>query len=210
MTSPLPIVVLISGGGSTLENLLLHQRVKGLPIEFRAVISSRATVRGVQIARDAGIPTHVLRKKDFGDAMQHRDAVFHLVRNCDAQLVVMGGYLEHLLIPEDFEGRVVNIHPSLIPSFSGHGFYGLHVHQAAIDYGVKVSGCTVHLVDNQFDHGPIIHQSVCEVRADDTAESLQKRVFQLECETLPKVLDWFARGMIQWNPATRTVKTPCG
>jgi phosphoribosylglycinamide formyltransferase-1 len=105
----------------------------------------------------------------------------------------MGGYLEHLLIPSDFENRVINIHPSLIPAFCGKGMYGLNVHQAAIDFGVKVSGCTVHYVDNQYDHGPILMQRVCEVFEDDTAETLQQRVFQLECEALPAAISQIAR-----------------
>jgi phosphoribosylglycinamide formyltransferase-1 len=100
----------------------------------------------------------------------------------------MGGYLEHLLIPNDFENRVVNIHPSLIPAFCGKGMYGLRVHQAAIDFGVKISGCTVHFVDNQYDHGPILLQRACEVLEGDTAETLQKRVFELECEALPEAI----------------------
>jgi phosphoribosylglycinamide formyltransferase-1 len=100
----------------------------------------------------------------------------------------MGGYLEHLLIPSDFEKRVINIHPSLIPSFCGKGMYGLRVHQAAVDFGVKVSGCTVHFVDNQYDHGPIVLQRACEVLDGDTAESLQQRVFLLEREALPEAI----------------------
>jgi phosphoribosylglycinamide formyltransferase-1 len=100
----------------------------------------------------------------------------------------MGGYLQHVLIPDDFENRVINIHPSLIPAFCGKGMYGLKVHQAAIDFGVRVSGCTVHFVDNQYDHGPIILQKTCEVLKEDTADSLQRRVFSLECEALPEAI----------------------
>ena len=104
----------------------------------------------------------------------------------------MGGYLHHVLIPHDFENRVINIHPSLIPSFCGQGMYGLNVHQAAIDFGVKISGCTVHYVDNQYDHGPILLQRSCDVFDNDTAETLQKRVFELECEALPNAILRFA------------------
>jgi phosphoribosylglycinamide formyltransferase-1 len=114
--------------------------------------------------------------------------MFDAIRGSGARWVIMGGYLEHLLIPVDFENRVVNIHPSLIPAFCGKGMYGLHVHQAAIDFGVKISGCTVHFVDNQYDHGPILMQRVCEVLEGDTAETLQKRVFELECEALPEAI----------------------
>src|SRR5690606_25542713 len=95
---------------------------------------------------------------------------------------------EHLLIPNDFENRVLNIHPSLIPAFCGKGMYGLRVHQAAIDFGVRISGCTVHFVDNEYDHGPIVLQRACEVLETDSAEELQARVFALECVALPDAI----------------------
>ena len=101
--------------------------------------------------------------------------------------------------------RVINIHPSLIPSFCGHGFYGLRVHQAAIDYGVKISGCTVHFVDDHYDHGPVILQKACPVYDNDTAESLQKRVFELECDALPEALDKLARGALHVSSDGRHV-----
>ncbi|MFM8399920.1 MAG: formyltransferase family protein, partial [Pirellula sp.] len=103
--------------------------------------------------------------------------------------------LEHLLIPDDFENRVINIHPSLIPAFCGKGMYGLYVHQAAIEFGVKVSGCTVHFVDNQYDHGPILLQRTCEVLDDDTPETLQKRVFELERKALPDAINKIAQAL---------------
>jgi phosphoribosylglycinamide formyltransferase-1 len=111
-------------------------------------------------------------------------------------LVVMAGFLKHVPIPADFENRVINIHPSLIPAFCGHGMYGLKVHQAALDYGAKVSGCTVHFVDNQYDHGPIIGQWPVPVADDDTAETLQARVFAAECAAYPAVLAALAQGQI--------------
>lgn len=189
----LPIAVLISGGGTTLRNLIEKQRVGELDVDFRIVISSRANVRGLHIASEASIPTQVIRKRDFANASDHSQAVFDAIRDCGAQLVVMGGYLEHLLIPKDFELRVLNIHPSLIPAFCGKGMYGLHVHEAALKFGVKISGCTVHWVDNEYDHGPIILQRACEVRPEDTPDSLQQRVFALECEALPAAIQQIAK-----------------
>ena len=109
----------------------------------------------------------------------------------------MGGFLKHVLIPDDFMGRVMNIHPSLIPAFCGHGFYGRRVHQAVLDYGVKVSGCTVHFVDNQYDHGPIILQHVVPVLDDDTPEALAARVFVEECSAYPEAIQRFAQGRLQ-------------
>ncbi len=108
----------------------------------------------------------------------------------------MGGYLTHVLIPPDFENRVLNIHPALIPAFCGRGFYGHHVHEAVLEYGAKVSGCTVHFVDNQYDHGPIILQKVVPVLDDDTPDSLAARVFAAECEAYPEALRLLGRGKV--------------
>ncbi|MFM9064905.1 MAG: phosphoribosylglycinamide formyltransferase, partial [Pirellula sp.] len=169
----LPIAVLISGGGTTLKNLIDRKAQNTLAVDFRLVVSSNPKAKGLGYAQEASIPAKVIRKKDFVDGQSHSDAMFQAVRDSGAKLIVMGGYLEHLLIPDDFENRVINIHPSLIPAFCGKGMYGLYVHQAAIEFGVKVSGCTVHLVDNKYDHGPILLQRTCEVLADDTPETLQ-------------------------------------
>ena len=188
MQGLLPTAVLISGSGTTLKNLI-EQRDRGtLPVEFRLVVSSKKEAGGLNYAKGACIPTVVVPKLRLQSANEHSESVFGPIREAGAELVVMGGYLQHVLIPADFENKVINIHPSLIPSFSGKGMYGLKVHQAAIDFGVKVSGCTVHFVDNEYDHGPIILQSTCRVLETDTAESLQRRVFELECEALPAAI----------------------
>ena len=192
----LPIAVLISGGGSTLKNLIDLQHHQRLPVDFRLVISSSPSAKGLLYAQEAGIPSEVVGRRSFADPLQHRDAVFEKCRKHGVALVVMGGYLDHLLIPPDFENRVINIHPSLIPAFSGKGFYGIRVHQAAVRYGVKISGCTVHFVDNEFDHGPIIAQATCPVGADDTAELLQQRVGELERQLYPQVIAAIAEGRV--------------
>ena len=197
-TMPLRIAVLLSGGGTTLQNLLRVAANGDLSsVEFALVISSRRQARGLDFATSANIPTAIVRRRDFDSGQAHSDHLFRLIREHSVQLVVMAGYLEHLLIPPDFEGRVINIHPSLIPAFSGHGFYGLRVHQAAIDYGVKLSGCTVHFVDNHYDHGPIIAQRACPVMPDDTAEELQRRVFALECQLFPDIIRAIAAQEVQ-------------
>ena len=185
---PLPIAVLISGGGTTLRNLIELRDRGSLLVDFRLVVSSKKDAGGLKIAEAASIPTAVISKKKADSAEQHSENVFGFIREAGAQLVVMGGYLQHVLIPTDFENMVINIHPSLIPSFAGKGMYGLKVHQAAIDFGVKVSGCTVHFVDNEYDHGPIILQRTCDVLTSDSAESLQRRVFELECQALPDAI----------------------
>lgn len=196
LSSSLPIAVLISGGGTTLKNLLTKIDAGDLPVAIKLVIASSSKAKGLSYAREAGIATLVVRERDFPTTEAFGDAIFAALRESKIELVVMGGFLKFLPIPPDFENRVVNIHPGLIPAFCGKGYYGLHVHQAVLDYGAKVSGCTVHFVDNQYDHGPIILQRVVEVRDDDTAETLQKRVFEQECEAYPDAIRLFAEGRL--------------
>jgi phosphoribosylglycinamide formyltransferase 1 len=184
----IPIAVLISGGGTTLKNLIELRDLGELAVDFRLVVSSKKEAGGLAFAESAAIPFIIVPKRKTQTAEEHSENIFGPIRQSGAKLVVMGGYLQHVLIPADFENRVINIHPSLIPSFSGKGMYGLRVHQAAIDFGVKVSGCTVHFVDNEYDHGPIILQRTCDVLESDSAESLQKRVFALECQALPAAI----------------------
>ena len=143
-----PIAVLISGGGTTLRNLIELRDRGELPIDIRLVVSSTKEAVGIGIAMGASIPTLIVPRKKSQLAEEHSASVFDPIRHAGVQLVVMGGYLQHVLIPKDFENKVINIHPSLIPAFSGKGMYGMRVHQAAIDFGIKVSGCTVHFVDN--------------------------------------------------------------
>lgn len=196
MTSPhshiLPIAVLISGGGTTLRNLIEKERAGELPVEFRLVISSNPQAAGLAFAKQANIPSLIVEKnRGIADGDYSR-AVFDPIRIAGAELVVMGGFLKHVPIPADFENRVINIHPALIPAFCGQGMYGLAVHQAALDYGVKVSGCTVHFVDNDYDRGPIILQHTVPVLDDDTPEALQTRVFAEECHALPEAIRMIA------------------
>lgn len=191
----LPTAVFISGGGTTLRNLISLQKAGALPIDLRVVISSSPSAGGLQIARDAHIETLVREQKPFaGRAEDYCRAMFEPCRAADIELVVMGGFLKHVQIPDDFVSRVINIHPSLIPCFCGAGMYGRRVHAAAIEYGVKVSGCTVHFVDNHYDSGPIILQRTCPVADDDTPETLAARVFEQECLALPEAIRKFAAG----------------
>ncbi len=190
------VAVLISGGGTTLKNLLQWHSRSALNVDFRVVISSNDRAGGIDFAKQANIPVKVVRRKDFENPNAHSEAVFSILRQNRVKLVVMGGYLEHLLIPSDFEYRVINIHPSLIPAFCGKGFYGLRVHQAVLDFGAKLSGCTVHYVDNQYDHGPIIAQRSCEVLDLDSPETLQRRVFELECQLYPEVIEAIVRDRV--------------
>jgi phosphoribosylglycinamide formyltransferase 1 len=190
---PLPIAVLISGGGTTLRNLIEKIAAGTLPVEIRLVISSSPAARGLEFARQASIPTVVVEKKKSTSDEDFSRAIFEPCREAGVKYAVMGGFLKHVLIPPDFEKRVVNIHPALLPSFGGKGMYGLKVHQAVLDAGVKTTGCTVHYVDNEYDHGRAIWQQIVKVEAGDTAESLQARVFEAECQAYPRALILLAR-----------------
>lgn len=195
--APLKVVLLISGGGTTLRNLLERISAGRLNVQAVGVVSSSATARGVEIARAAGLPTAIYERRQFTDTGAYSRAIFDWCRQRQTDLIVMGGFLKLLEIPDDFTLRVVNIHPSLIPAFCGHGFYGRHVHEAVLEYGAKVSGCTVHFVDNQFDHGPILLQRTVPVLDDDTPESLARRVFEAECEAYPEALSLIAAGRVR-------------
>ncbi len=190
------ICVLISGGGTTLQNLIDQSRAGCFSPKIAHVISSNPDAGGLEFARDAGIPVSIFPHRQFDEA-KLSDAVFQLCRQEKINLVVMGGFLRKLTIPGDFQNRIVNIHPSLIPAFCGKGFYGDKVHQGVLDYGAKLSGCTVHFVDNHFDHGPIIAQRSVPVLASDSPARLAKRVFEQECQLYPLTIELIARGRVQ-------------
>jgi phosphoribosylglycinamide formyltransferase-1 len=199
MNKPLPIAVLISGGGTTLKNLL-DKRARGeLPVDIRLVVSSSSRAKGLQFAEAEKIPTLVVERGSCASSDDFCSAVFEPCRRAGVELVVMGGYLKHLPIPPDFENRVMNIHPSLIPAFCGKGMYGLKVHESVLQFGAKVTGCTVHFVDNQYDHGPIILQQAVAVADDDTPETLQQRVFATECELYPQAIRLFAENRLEMS-----------
>ena len=133
-------------------------------------------------------PTAVIDRRQFDSDKAYGDAIFAACRDADVDYVAMAGFLKLAPVPDDFVGRVLNIHPALIPAFCGPGMYGRHVHQAVLDQGVKVTGVTVHFVDNEYDHGPIIWQQPVPVFDDDTAQTLAERVFAVEKEAYPHVL----------------------
>ena len=200
------IAVWISGGGTTLENILDCVSKGTLQVDVCLVVSSSSNVGGVEIAKAAGIETQVIRRTQFVSPEGYCDAMFRRCRELDVDYVVMAGFLKHVLIPSDFTNRVVNIHPSLIPAFCGKGMYGNRVHQAVVESGVTVSGCTIHFVDNEFDHGPIIYQQIVQVTADDLPEDIRQRVFVAECEAYPKVLRWLTEGRISVEGSVVTVQ----
>lgn len=186
--SALKLAVLISGGGTTLRNLIGRIQAGKLDAEIALVISSNPQAKGLEFAQAAGIRTLVVERKSCPTAEAFQDAIFGPIRSSGVDLVVMGGFLKHVLIPEDFAGRVINIHPSLIPAFCGKGKYGHFVHEAVLAAGARQSGCTVHFVDNEYDHGPILLQRTVPVMDDDTPDTLAARVFAAECEALPDAI----------------------
>ena len=189
----LRLAVLLSGSGRTLENLLDRIAAGRLAASVERVVSSRDDVRGVRLAERAGIPVTVL--PPVGRPLADwSDAIFAACREARPDLVVMAGFLHLVEIPADFAGRVINIHPALLPAFGGKGFHGMHVHRAVVARGCTVSGCTVHLVDNEYDHGRILLQQAVPVLRDDSPESLAARVFAAECETLPEAINRIASG----------------
>jgi formyltetrahydrofolate-dependent phosphoribosylglycinamide formyltransferase len=193
------LAVLISGGGTTLENLIARirdGRLRG--VEIRLVISSRSTVRGVVIARAAGLPLQIVRRKDYPDDAMFSTAITAALDRACVDLVVLAGFLCFWRLPPHYAGRVVNIHPALLPRFGGKGFYGHQVHEAVLAAGATESGCTIHLVDNQYDHGPIIAQSCVPVQANDTPDSLAERVGVAERELYPRVIQQIADHGLDW------------
>lgn len=190
------IAVLISGGGTTLTNLHDQVRSGTLNVEIPLVIASNACA-GVQRATDIGLRAEVVQRGDFQSVDEFSGAIFDLVRSVEAELVVLAGFLSLVRIPDDFEHRVMNIHPSLIPSFSGKGYYGHRVHEAAIERGVKISGCTVHFADNAYDHGPIILQRTVAVPDSATPDELAKLVFEQEKIAYPDAIRLFLEGRLK-------------
>ncbi len=194
---PLRLAVLLSGSGRTLQNLVERLRDRGLPVSVELVVSSRARAYGLERARRLGIDTAVLRRKDKPEVASYSRALIELLESRKIDLALMAGFLTVWQIPETWQGRVMNIHPSLLPAFGGPGMYGERVHRAALDRGVKVSGCTVHFADNLLDGGPIILQKTVPVLAEDTVESLAGRVFESECVAYPEAVELFAHNRLR-------------
>ncbi len=196
MPEPFSISVLISGSGTTLKNLIQKKSEGKLVPDICQVISNNPDAGGLQFARQGSIECDLINHRDFDGCQPFSEAIFQSVRAAGANLVVMGGFLRRLNIPTDFVNRVVNIHPSLIPAFCGEGHYGSRVHQAVLDYGCKISGCTVHFVDDQYDHGPIIAQRPVSVLSSDDVKTLAARVFEQECELYPETINLIATNRV--------------
>ncbi|HRV81670.1 MAG: phosphoribosylglycinamide formyltransferase [Planctomycetes bacterium] len=175
-----PTAILVAGTGRHLDHLARLSAQSELPLDIRLCISHRPGVRALELARQHGIASLVVdpERKLGPEALSSE--VFQALDEQGIETALLAGFLRFLPIPAAWQGRVLNVHPSLLPAFGGQGFYGDRVHQAVLDRGCKVSGCTVHYVDNVFDHGPILVQRVCPVWPDDTAHDLADRVFEQE------------------------------
>jgi formyltetrahydrofolate-dependent phosphoribosylglycinamide formyltransferase len=189
--------VLISGSGTTLTNLVRKIHSGDLQAEIPLVIASRSDCLGIERASEAALRCEIVLRKAAVSVDEFSDRIFALCRQDEIDLVVCGGFLSLFQIPKDFAGRVINIHPSLIPAFCGKGFYGHHVHEAVLARGARVTGCTVHFVDNEYDHGPIILQRVVPVEDADTPDILAARVFVEECIALPEAIRLYAGGHLE-------------
>jgi len=187
VTGPLRVAVLLSGSGTSLENLFEHI-ARGLPARVVCVIASKESAFGLERARQRGVPAIAIPRKKFADSRSFNDAIHAELAKHDAELVACLGFLSIFEPRERYRGRAINVHPALIPAFSGKGMYGHHVHEAVLARGCKVTGATVHLVDDEYDHGPILAQRACEVRDDDTPETLAARVQAVERELVPEVI----------------------
>ncbi|MHB1485442.1 MAG: phosphoribosylglycinamide formyltransferase [Saccharofermentanales bacterium] len=195
------IAVFVSGGGTNLQAIIDRIRERKLTgIEIARVIASRDGTRASQRAAAAGIPVEVINRKNYSSLSEYDDALIGSIKEDSVELIVLAGFLSFLgeKFIDTYSGRIINVHPSLIPSFCGTGMYGLKPHIAAIEAGVKISGATVHFVDKEYDAGPIILQKAVQVDDDDTPEDLQQRVMiEAEQILLPQAIQLFCDGAIK-------------
>ncbi len=196
-TKTINLAVLISGSGTTLQNLIDKINNKTLNAKIQIVICSSPDAYGIKRAKQNNIPVVVVQNKDYNDTESFSYIIMNEIEKYPVDLIILAGFLHLIKIPEKYSGKVMNIHPGLIPAFCGKGYYGHHVHKAVIDSGVKVSGCTVHFVDNEYDRGPIIIQRVVHVDIDDSADTLAQKIFKEECIAYPEAIHLFAEGKLK-------------
>ena len=195
-SAPLRLAVLLSGGGTSLENIF-DQIDAGLPAEVAVVISSKPGAYGLERARRRGVPAIAISRKKLPDVGAFNDAIHAELARYDIDLVALLGFLSLFEQRGKFEGRTLNVHPSLIPAFCGLGFYGDRVHKAVLESGAKVSGATVHFVDEEYDKGPIILQESVPVLEGDSPDSLAARVIAAERRLVPTAIRLIAEGRVE-------------
>jgi phosphoribosylglycinamide formyltransferase-1 len=192
----LRIAVLLSGSGTSLENLFEHIDA-GLPAEVVCVIASKKSAFGLERAERRGVPAIAIPRRDHPDVAAFNDAIHETLSRYQPDLVCLLGFLSPFELRGRYEGRALNVHPALIPAFSGQGFYGHHVHEAVLASGVKLTGATVHFVSEGYDEGPILLQGVVPVEEDDTPDTLAARVQARERELVPEAIRLIAAGRVR-------------
>jgi len=202
------LVVLISGSGRTLANLADRIADGSLPARITGVVSNRRAVAGIERARERGLPVRIVRRMDLPDEAAFGAAIWRAIEDFGADLVCLAGWLVRLPIPDAWRGRILNIHPALLPDFGGRGMYGDRVHAAVLASGRPESGCTVHFVDDEYDRGPIILRRRCPVAPDDDVSSLAARVFAEECRAYPEAIRRVWSGAVRYDSAPASPHDP--
>lgn len=205
--SPIKIGILISGGGTNLQSLIDNIKNEYINGEIKLVVSNKKEAYGLERAKKEGIETLYIDRKSFNSEDEYNEKIIEEFKDRNIELVVLAGYLRVLSkeFVKAYKGRIINIHPSLIPSFCGRGYYGEKVHREVLKYGVKVTGATAHFVDEGTDTGPIILQKVVEVKDNDTVEQLKERVLKVEHEILPEAVKLFCDGRIKLKDRKVTI-----
>lgn len=205
MSTPLRLGVLVSGTGRTLVNLADCIDEGMLPAAIALVISSRRDAAAIDRARERGLEVHVAARRDFETEDAMHDQITAWLTEARVDLVCLCGYMRWFRVDGPFAGRVMNIHPALLPEFGGKGMFGTRVHRAVLESDHEVTGCTVHIVDDQYDHGPVILQRHCPILDNDDEETLGARVFEQERLAYPEAIRLFAAGRIKLDNDKVTV-----
>ena len=197
--SKLALGIFASGRGSNFQAVLKAIQEKRLDAEIRLLLSNNADAGAITTANENNIPVTVISSRDFSSRHLFVDAMLSVLNQHGVQLITLAGYMKKIPteIISAYRNRIVNIHPALLPSFGGKGMYGHHVHEAVMEQGCKVTGVTVHVVDEVYDHGPIVAQRCVPVEENDTAETLAARVLKVEHQLYPEVLQLFASGRVE-------------
>ena len=196
MTQPLRVGVLLSGEGTSLENLFLRIESGEVSAQVAVVIASKEGAGGLARAERRGVPTVTVPRKKYRDVDEFNDRIHLELQKHGVELVACLGFLSPFQLRGKYEGKALNVHPALIPAFSGQGMYGRRVYEAVFEKGVRVTGATVHFMDEEYDHGPILLQRAVPVEEDDTIESLSARVQEAERELVPEAIRLVAEGRV--------------
>ncbi len=192
------IAVFASGRGSNLMEILKAIEEGKLKARVVVVISNNSSAGALEIARSKGIDALHISRRQFSSDREYADKILSELRKRNVELVVLAGYMKKIPaeVVSEYRNRILNIHPALLPAFGGQGMYGINVHKAVIESGVKITGVTVHIVDEEYDHGPIVLQRAVEVKDDDTPETLAERVLKVEHEVYPEAIRLFVEGKV--------------